>query len=62
MWNGKVESIHIASLAQGPWQALDRAVLIPGVGLEGDRTALKAGHVLQARAGFRTHADRGGGD
>jgi MOSC domain-containing protein YiiM len=43
MWNGKVESIHIASAATGPVQALDHAVLIPGVGLEGDRYALKQG-------------------
>jgi MOSC domain-containing protein YiiM len=43
MWKGKVESIHIASAAMGPVQALDHAVLIPGVGLEGDRYALKQG-------------------
>ena len=43
MWNGKVESIHIASAAQEPVQALDQVVLIPGAGLEGDRYALKQG-------------------
>ena len=43
MWNGTVESIHIASAAQGQMQALDRVVAIPGAGLEGDRYALKVG-------------------
>ena len=43
MWNGTVESIHIASTAQGPTQALAQVVAIPGAGLEGDRYALKLG-------------------
>jgi len=43
MWNGTVESIHIASAAQGPPQAVAQAVAIPGAGLEGDRYALKLG-------------------
>lgn len=43
MWNGTVESIHIASAAQGQMQALDQVVAIPGTGLEGDRYALKVG-------------------
>jgi MOSC domain-containing protein YiiM len=43
MWNGSVESIHIASAAEGPMEARDQAVAIPGVGLEGDRYALKTG-------------------
>ncbi len=43
MWNGTVESIHIASAAQGRMQALDRVVAIPGAGLEGDRYALRLG-------------------
>jgi MOSC domain-containing protein YiiM len=43
MWNGKIESIHIASAAKGPIQALDQVVAIPGVGLEGDRYALRQG-------------------
>src|SRR6202158_393605 len=43
MWNGTVESIHIASTAQGPTQALVQVVAIPGAGLEGDRYALKLG-------------------
>src|SRR5256885_15351011 len=52
MWNGKVESIHIASTAIGPIQALDQAVLIPGVGLEGDRYALKQGTFYKPEPDF----------
>jgi len=43
MWNGMVESIHIASTAQGPPEALAQVVAIPGAGLDGDRYALKLG-------------------
>jgi MOSC domain-containing protein YiiM len=43
MWNGTVESIHIASTAQGPTQTLAQVVAVPGAGLEGDRYALKLG-------------------
>jgi len=43
MWNGNVESIYIAAAAQGPMQAVAEAAAIPGVGLEGDRYALKLG-------------------
>ena len=43
MWNGTVESIYIASAAQGPMQALAQVLAIPGSGLEGDRYALKLG-------------------
>jgi len=52
MWNGKVESIHIASAATGPVRALDHAVLIPGVGLEGDRYALKQGTFYKPEPDF----------
>jgi MOSC domain-containing protein YiiM len=52
MWNGKVESIHIASTAIGPIQALNHAVLIPGVGLEGDRYALKQGTFFKPEPDF----------
>jgi len=41
--NGIVESIHIASAAQSPPQAVAQATAIPGAGLEGDRYALKVG-------------------
>jgi len=43
MANGTVESIHIASAAEGPPQSVARVKAIPGVGLEGDRYALKLG-------------------
>jgi len=43
MQNGTVESIHVASAAEGPTQAVDEVVAIPGAGLEGDRYALKVG-------------------
>ena len=43
MWDGTVESIYVASAAQGPMQAVAQAVAIPGAGLEGDRYALKLG-------------------
>ena len=43
MWNGTVESIYIASAAEGRMEARDQVVAIPGAGLEGDRYALKTG-------------------
>jgi MOSC domain-containing protein YiiM len=43
MWNGTVESIHIASTAEGPPQSVSLAEAVPGAGLEGDRYALKLG-------------------
>src|SRR5260370_17421775 len=43
MWNGTVESIHIASTAQGQTQSVPQATAVPGAGLEGDRYALKLG-------------------
>src|SRR4030081_3120136 len=43
MWNGTVESIHIASTAEGPPQSVGQATAGPGAGLEGDRYALKLG-------------------
>jgi MOSC domain-containing protein YiiM len=52
MWNGKVESIHNATAAMGPVQAVDQAVLIPGVGVEGDRYALKQGTFFKPEPDF----------
>jgi MOSC domain-containing protein YiiM len=52
MWTGKVESIHIASAATGPVQPVDHAVLIPGIGLEGDRYALKQGTFFKPEPDF----------
>ena len=43
MWTGKVESIYIASAAQAPTQVVEQVQAIPGVGLVGDRYALKQG-------------------
>ena len=43
MWNGTVESIHIASTAQAQAQSVPQAMAVPGAGLEGDRYALKLG-------------------
>ena len=52
MWNGTVESIHIASAAQQPTQALAQVVAIPDVGLEGDRYALKQGTFYKPQPDF----------
>ena len=43
MYNGFVEAIYISATATGPTNAVDAALAIPGVGLEGDRYALKLG-------------------
>jgi MOSC domain-containing protein YiiM len=43
MQNGTVESIHIASTAEGPLQAIAQVMATPGAGLEGDRYTLKVG-------------------
>ena len=43
MSNGIVESIFIADAAAAPTRAVDAVLAIPGVGLEGDRYALKQG-------------------
>jgi MOSC domain-containing protein YiiM len=43
MWTGTIESIYIASAAKAPTRAVDQVLAIPGVGLEGDRYALKQG-------------------
>src|ERR1700756_3768369 len=43
MWSGTVESIHVAPGAKAPMQSVEKVEAIPGVGLEGDRYALKQG-------------------
>ena len=43
MWNGTVQSIHIAPGAEGRMEVRDQVLAIPGAGLEGDRYALKLG-------------------
>ena len=42
-WSGVVEAIYIASEARGPVESRPQAVAIPGIGLEGDRYALRQG-------------------
>jgi MOSC domain-containing protein YiiM len=43
MWSGTVDAIYIAAAAKEPTHSVDRVHAIPGVGLEGDRYALKQG-------------------
>jgi MOSC domain-containing protein YiiM len=43
MFSGNIHSIHIASAAKEPTHAVSEVQAIPGVGLEGDRYALKQG-------------------
>ncbi len=43
MSNGIVEGIYVADTATGPTKAIDAVLAVPGVGLEGDRYALKLG-------------------
>jgi len=43
MWQGTIESIHIAEKAKDPMRTIASVVATPGVGLEGDRYALRQG-------------------
>src|SRR5258708_28315657 len=52
MGTEKQERTHIASAATGPTQPVNQAVLIPGVGLEGDRYALKQGTFFKPEPDF----------
>jgi MOSC domain-containing protein YiiM len=52
MWSGTVELIHIAPLAQASMHAVDVVRAIPGVGLEGDRYALKRGTFFKPEPDF----------
>jgi MOSC domain-containing protein YiiM len=52
MWNGTVQSIHIASAAEGRMEARDQVLAIPGAGLEGDRYALKLGTFYKPRPDY----------
>ncbi|MGA8007713.1 MAG: MOSC domain-containing protein [Burkholderiales bacterium] len=42
-WKGELIHIHIAAGASAPMRALADARLVPGIGVEGDRYALRAG-------------------
>lgn len=52
MWSGRVESIHIASAAKAPTYTVEQAQAVPGVGLEGDRYALKLGTFYKPEPDF----------
>jgi MOSC domain-containing protein YiiM len=52
MANGTVESIYIASVAEGPPKTVSQVVAIPGSGLEGDRYALKLGTFYKPKPDF----------
>lgn len=52
MFQGRVESIHIAGAAKAPMSRLDAANAIPGVGLEGDRYALRTGTFFKPKPDF----------
>ena len=43
MWHGRLLHIHIAPAASRPMQRLERAGLVAGVGVEGDRYASRTG-------------------
>lgn len=52
MWQGIVESIFTAMAATWSMEAREQAVAIPGVGLEGDRYALKQGTFFKPEPAF----------
>jgi len=52
MWSGTVESIHVAPGAKAPMQSVEKVEAIPGVGLEGDRYALKLGTFYKPQPDF----------
>lgn len=52
MWQGTIQSIHIASAAKAPMQAVGQVLAIPGVGLEGDRYALQQGTFFKPEPDF----------
>ena len=52
MWTGVVESIYIAPAAKEPPQSVEQVQAIPGVGLDGDRYALKQGTFFKPQPDF----------
>lgn len=52
MWTGVVESIYIAPAAKEPTQSVEQVQAIPGVGLDGDRYALKQGTFFKPQPDF----------
>jgi len=52
MWQGTIESIYIAPAAKAPMQPQSEVRAIPGVGLEGDRYALRVGTFYKPQPDF----------
>jgi MOSC domain-containing protein YiiM len=52
MWSGTVDSVHIASAAKAPMQAVNQVAAIPGAGLQGDRYFLKQGTFYKPEPDF----------
>lgn len=52
MWSGTVDSVHIASAAKAPMQAINQVEAIPGAGLRGDRYFLKQGTFYKPEPDF----------
>jgi MOSC domain-containing protein YiiM len=52
MWNGTVDSIHIAPAAKPSTQPIDQVEAIPGAGLVGDRYFLKQGTFFKPEPDF----------
>lgn len=52
MWDGKVESIFIATAAEAPMEAVEVVRAVPGAGLEGDRYFLKQGTFFKPEPDF----------
>ena len=52
MSQGHIESIHIAPTAESPMQQVPEVLAVPGVGLEGDRYALKQGTFFKPEPDF----------
>lgn len=52
MWNGTVDSIHIAPAAKAPTQGVEQVEAIPGAGLVGDRYFLKQGTFFKPEPDF----------
>lgn len=49
---GRIHSIHIASAAKAPIQSIEHVLAIPGVGLDGDRYALRQGTFFKPEPDF----------
>ncbi len=52
MFKGNVESLHIAPAARAEMQSVPEVTAIPGVGLDGDRYALKQGTFFKPQPDF----------